>query len=236
MAEEKSFTPALGNAKLTPLYDLAIAGLTRERTWRERLVQAVDPQPGETILDVGCGTGSLITRLKDASPQSHLVGVDPDEEVLARARRKASKLGQEIEWHLGFLTPKLAQKLAPVDKVVSSLVFHQTPVVEKRRILETMLSVLKEGGSLHIADYGLQRTRLMRILFRLTVQAIDGVEDTTTNAQGKLPEYMRDAGFVDVYELRVVPTVTGSISIYGGSMQVASSHVGSALRPVSQNV
>ena len=214
MAEEKSFTPALGNAKLTALYDLAIASLTREKTWREQLVQAVAPQAGEIILDVGCGTGSLITRLKAASPHSLLVCVDPDEEVLSRARRKASKLDQEIEWHQGFLTPELAQKLAPVDKVVSSLVFHQTPVAEKNRILKTMRAVLKVGGSLHIADYGLQRTQLMRALFRRTVQAIDGVEDTTPNAEGKLPEYMSAAGFEDVTEEQVIRTATGSISIY----------------------
>lgn len=57
----------------------------------------------------------------------------------------------------------------------------------------------------------------MRVLFRSTVQAIDGVEDTTPNAKGRLPDYMRDARFQDVKELEVIPTATGSISIYQGS-------------------
>ena len=217
MQTQKRFTPALGYEKLTPLYDLAIAGLTREQTWRKRLIDVVSPQAGERILDVGCGTGSLIKRIKKVSPQTHLMGVDPDEAVLERAKRKAGKHSHEIEWHVGFLTSELADVVKPIDKVISSLVLHQTPIAEKKRILETMRAVLKPGGSVHIADYGLQRTRLMRTLFRRTVQAIDGVEDTTPNAEGRLPEYMKEAGFADVTELQVVPTVTGSISIYMGT-------------------
>ena len=60
MGAEKTFTPALWHKGLTPLYDLAIAGLTRENAWRSALIGIVDPQPEERILDVGCGTGSLI--------------------------------------------------------------------------------------------------------------------------------------------------------------------------------
>ncbi len=213
---EQTFTPALGHPRLTPLYDLAIAGLTREKIWRSTLIGFVDPQPEERILDVGCGTGSLITQLKTASPQSHIVGIDPDPEVLAKARSKADAAGHEVEWREGFLTQELAAELAPVDKVVSSLVFHQTPIAEKRTILGAIWEALVPGGSLFIADYGLQRNLLMRVLFRSTVQAIDGVEDTTPNAKGRLPDYMRDAHFVDVEELEVIQTATGSISIYQG--------------------
>ena len=216
MGAEKTFTPALGHKGLTPLYDLAIAGLTRENAWRSALIGIVDPQPEERILDVGCGTGSLIARLKTASPQSHVIGIDPDPEVLAKARLKAEAAGHEIEWREEFLTPELAAELGPVDKVVSSLVFHQTPVAEKRNILGAIWDALNAGGSLFIADYGLQRSVVMRALFRGTVQAIDGVEDTTPNAKGRLLDYIRDANFEDVQELRVIPTATGSISIYQG--------------------
>ena len=174
----------------------------------------MDPQTGERILDVGCGTGSLIIQLKIASPQSHIIGVDPDPKVLVKARAKAESAGHEVEWREGFLTQELAAELAPVDKVVSSLVFHQTPVEEKRNILGAIWEALAPGGSLIIADYGLQRNVLMRALFRSTVQAIDGVEDTTPNAKGRLLDYIRDANFEDVQELRVIPTATGSISIY----------------------
>ncbi|MBX9745432.1 MAG: class I SAM-dependent methyltransferase, partial [Hyphomonadaceae bacterium] len=62
-AEIKAFTPALGVRALTPLYDSAIALLTRENIWRSALIEAIALQKGERLLDVGCGTGSLAVRL-----------------------------------------------------------------------------------------------------------------------------------------------------------------------------
>ena len=55
----KTYTPALGFRALTPLYDLAISGFTREGRWRPSLVRRVAPRPHERIVDVGCGTGTL---------------------------------------------------------------------------------------------------------------------------------------------------------------------------------
>jgi hypothetical protein len=73
--------------------------------------------------------------------------------------------------------------------------------------------VLKPGGRLLIADYGRQRTLLMRLLFR-QVQMLDGFDNTEPNAKGVLPELIREAGFTPPDEKCVVPTPTGSISIY----------------------
>ena len=64
-----------------------------------------------------------------------------------------------------------------------------------------------------IADYGLQRTTLMRVVFRI-VQLADGKQDTQPNADGVLPELLSESGFREVREAEVVPTVSGSISVY----------------------
>lgn len=58
MTIERTFVPALGWRAMTPLHDAVVRTLTRERTWRTALVEQIAPEPGETILDVGCGTGS----------------------------------------------------------------------------------------------------------------------------------------------------------------------------------
>ena len=68
-----------------------------------------------------------------------------------------------------------------------------------------------------IADYGEQSSVLMRALFRLMVQSVDGKEDTQPNADGVLISLMLDAGFVDVVEVTRLPTPTGSISIYSAN-------------------
>ena len=109
-------------------------------------------------------------------------------------------------------------EIAPLqacDKVVSSLVLHQCPIAVKQAIIWQMWRLLKPGGALFIADYGEQRSLLMRLLFR-QVQMIDGFELTEPNARGCLPAMLNAAGFRDVAELRVIPTPTGSISLYKG--------------------
>lgn len=75
--EEKTFTPALGLRALTPLYDLAIAMLTRETRWRSALIEAIALQKGERLLDVGGGTGSLAVRLTIVAPGALVHGSDP---------------------------------------------------------------------------------------------------------------------------------------------------------------
>jgi hypothetical protein len=105
-------------------------------------------------------------------------------------------------------------QLGRFSKIVSSLVFHQTALDTKIDLLKSMIQLLQPGGKLYIADYGLQRTPLMRSLFRCTVQAIDGVTDTQHNADGCMPELIEQSGFSNTAEVRFIPTPTGSISIY----------------------
>ena len=102
------------------------------------------------------------------------------------------------------------------SKVISSLVLHQCDLPVKSAILGAMARTLRPGGRLVIADYGLQRTLRMKLLFR-QVQALDGWERTGLNAKGILPQLIADMGFEDVAEVRVIPTPTGSISLYVGT-------------------
>lgn len=214
MPERRDFTPALGPKALTPLYDAAIALATRERRWRRLLVEAIDLRDGERLLDVGCGTGSLLAALALQRPQATLVGLDPDDDVLKRARAKHQRINSDVVFEQGFLDAAFVAGAKPFDVVVSSLVLHQTSLSQKSEILRRMRQVLRSGGRLCVADYGLQATAVMRTLFRVTVQALDGVEDTQPNADGALPRLMAEAGFEVVDELARVNTATGSISIW----------------------
>ncbi|GAA3252457.1 class I SAM-dependent methyltransferase [Nonomuraea helvata] len=210
---QRTFTPALGRLGLTRLFDPVIA-LTRERLWRSLVAMYVAPRPDDTVVDVGCGTGSLAMLLHRLEPRARIIGVDPDPETLALARRKAGTGATAPQWRLG-MGDALTELLEPgsADTAVSSLVLHQCPLPMKRSILASMHAVLRPGGKLVIADYGLQRSTLMRLAFR-TVQLADGVRDTQPNADGVLPRLMAEAGFGDVREAEVVPTATGSISVY----------------------
>ncbi|MEU3571303.1 class I SAM-dependent methyltransferase [Kitasatospora sp. NPDC036755] len=212
MTPTDTFTPAAGRLALG-LYD-PIVSLTRERLWRSLAAMHTAPRPGDVIVDVGCGTGSLAVLLGRAEPQATVIGVDPDPAVLRLARRKATAAGATTDFRTGMgdAVDELVGSEA-ADTVVSSLVLHQCPVPMKQAVLAAMHRTLRPGGKLVIADFGRQRTPAMRLAFRI-VQFVDGKQDTQPNADGILPRLITEAGFENVREVETVATVTGSLSFY----------------------
>lgn len=205
---DTTYTPPLGSGD-TADYDRAIRRWTREMRWRRAMIDLLAPKSGETIVDVGCGTGSFAVMLKTAEPGVTVIGVDPDPDALAIARAKADAAGVEIRLERGFARD-IGTRSA--DAIVSSLMFHQVPMGEKEAGLAAMHAALRGGGRLMVADYGEQRG-LMRLLFRLTIQRLDGVTDTQPNADGVLPQLIRAAGFAGVREAERIHTVTGTIAL-----------------------
>ncbi|HKA15885.1 MAG TPA: class I SAM-dependent methyltransferase [Myxococcota bacterium] len=208
---ERDYVPA---APQLWSYDLLVIVLSCAPRWRRALLAQIAPREGDVIADVGCGTGTQLVKIGRSTAGVTLIGIDPDADVLHRARHKLAKARV-----VAGLTRGYARDVADllrdrgVNKLVSSLVFHQVPLEEKVAGLAAMRGALVPGGELHVADYGLQRTRWMRRLFRI-VQAGDGYENTEPNARGVLPEVMAQVGFRNVRETAVIATPTGSVSLY----------------------
>jgi ubiquinone/menaquinone biosynthesis C-methylase UbiE len=213
MAEQPAndFVPA---APQLWTYDALSFLLTSTRRWRPALLAQVAPSDGDVIADVGCGTGTQLRLVAQACPSVTLIGIDPDAAIRQRARTKLAGVTPPVELLAGYAHDSAdLLRGRGVTKVLSSLVFHQVPLEEKRAGLAAIHGTLIPGGSLHVADYGWQRTEKMRKRFRL-VQKGDGFDNTEPNAQGVLPELMADVGFDSVDETHVFETVSGSISIY----------------------
>ena len=209
--QRPEFTPAAGHSILTPAYDVALRLLTKERRWRDALLAQIAPRNGETILDVGCGTGTLAIMLKRCAPGARIVGPDPDPAVLRLAAAKARRAGVQVDWRHGFAHH--AGAIGPVDHVVSALVFHQVTPRGKAAGLQAMFDATRPGGTVHIADYCRQPDWVMRQLFRV-IQAVDGKTNTQANADGAVESLLADLAGIAVIPRHIVRTPTGAISLF----------------------
>ena len=209
---EMTFTPALGRPGFNAAYDLAIRVLTREQVWRTALLNQVRPRDSDFIIDVGCGTGTFAMMLKRAAPRARIVGLDPDPSILAIAAAKAEASGVQIEWRQGF-AHEAADQGELFDKVISSLMFHQVPIAQKRSGMAAMAAAVRAGGEVHIADYARQPSGMMRHMFGL-VQRMDGYEDTQPNADGILESLIAEINAKAGQATRIIYTPTGAISLF----------------------
>lgn len=206
------YIPALAYRWLTPLYDPIVALTTREHAFKAALVAQAALHPGQRVLDLACGTATLTIAAKRSQPLADIVGLDGDPEILERARRKASEAGVDLSFDRA-LSHQMPYANTSFDVVLSSLFFHHLNREGKLATLREARRVLGPGGVLHIADWGQAANPLMRLLFYV-VQFLDGFETTADNVAGRLPQFMRDCGYVDVAETRRFATPLGTISLY----------------------
>jgi trans-aconitate methyltransferase len=164
-------------------YDVLSFLLTSTRRRRPALLTQVAPTGDDVIADVGCGTGTQLRLVARACPSVTLIGTDPDAAIRQRARAKLARVTPPVELLAGYARDSAdLRRGRGVTKALSSLMFHQVPLEEKRASLAAIHETLTPGGSLHVADYGLQRTAKMRKRFRL-VQKGDGFDVTEPNCR-----------------------------------------------------
>ena len=132
---------------------LRAATLGFERRFRERILDAADTRPGDRLLDVGCGTGTLaLLARRRVGPQGRVTGIDPSPEMIARARDKAAAGGGAAHFELAAIE-KLPFPDASFDVVTSSLMFHHLNRPLQLAGLDEIRRVLAPGGRLCIVDF-----------------------------------------------------------------------------------
>lgn len=158
---------------LVPWYDLVARMIMRERAIKRRVIEAAGLASGGRLLDVGCGTGTLVILAKQAYPSAEVTGLDGDPVILDRARRKALAAGVDIRLDEG-MAYALPYADASFDAVVSTLTFHHLAPSQGEGALREAARVLRPGGRLVIADFAPPHNRLMK-LARLPLQLLAGV-------------------------------------------------------------
>lgn len=137
-------------------YDLLIWLVTfgRERRLREKLLDPARLQPGESVVDVGCGTGSLaIAAMRRVGPAGSVYGVDASAPMIARARNKARKAGVEASFEIG-VAESLPFPDARFDVVLNTVMLHHLPKNAREQCVGEMRRVLKPGGRLLVVEFG----------------------------------------------------------------------------------
>jgi ubiquinone/menaquinone biosynthesis C-methylase UbiE len=147
----RAYVPAAGRHWALPLYD-PIVTLIGGNPTRRVLIDQADLGRGQHVLEIGCGTGSLVTLLKRLYPDVEVVGLDPDPKALRRAQRKAESAAVSIRFDRGF-SDELPYGDASFDRVLSSFMFHHLGANAKDGTLREVNRVLKPGGSLHLLDF-----------------------------------------------------------------------------------
>ncbi|MGK5110982.1 MULTISPECIES: class I SAM-dependent methyltransferase [unclassified Geodermatophilus] len=147
---QRAFLPGLSHAWLLPLYD-PLTRLLHVGVIHQRLVDQAALRPGQTVLEIGCGTGNLLLAAKRAQPEATAVGLDPDLAALARAHRKAKRRRVAVQLDRGY-ADALPYADASIDVVLSSFMLHHLPGEEQETAMREVLRVLRPGGTLHLVD------------------------------------------------------------------------------------
>lgn len=123
------------------------------RELRKRIADLARLQPGEQVLDVGCGTGTLaLDAARRVGHTGHVAGIDPAAEQIAYARTKAAWRHVPIDFQTGAIE-QIPFADQTFDVVFSTLMMHHLPAPLKRQGLAEAARVLKPGGRLVIADF-----------------------------------------------------------------------------------
>ncbi|MDB5100393.1 MAG: methyltransferase protein [Cyanobacteria bacterium RYN_339] len=122
-------------------------------SFREFTANLVEVTPGESVLDLGCGTGELALMLsRRVGPTGHVAGIDLSKALVAGARRRAKRAGLAIDYRVASIA-QLPFADATVDVVVSSLVMHHLAPDVLARAVGEIRRVLRPGGRVFIIDF-----------------------------------------------------------------------------------
>jgi len=203
----RTYIPAAGQDWALALYD-PIAKLLGGDAAKRKLLDQVSMLPGHHVLDIGCGTGTLVIHIKQLYPDVDVVGLDPDPKALARARRKAARASVSIQFDQGF-ADVLPYPDASIDCVLSSFMFHHLPGDDKEAMLREVRRVLKPVGTLNLLDFDGPDAGADGFLMRLPPLR----HHLKDNSAGRILGLMQQAGFAGAKNVRQATILFGSLRL-----------------------
>jgi ubiquinone/menaquinone biosynthesis C-methylase UbiE len=129
------------------LYDLVARHTPGVARLRDRVVDALDPRPGETVVEMGCGTGANLPGLRErVGPGGRVVGLDFAPGALAVARERTARWDNVVVARADARHPPVAR----ADRVLATFVVGM--LGDPAAAVETWLALLSPGGRIALLD------------------------------------------------------------------------------------
>jgi ubiquinone/menaquinone biosynthesis C-methylase UbiE len=174
---------------LSRYYDL-VSPAERSR-FRRKQIELSGIRPGDAVLDVGCGTGSLALLAGIAVGGSgKAAGIDISANMIQVARSKAERAGLDIDFRVASVD-NLPYPEASFDVVTSTMMFHHLPVPVKAKGLEEIHRVLNAKGRFFLCDFLTPHPLAVPLVVLLFLW----MPSIRYQIFGKLPGLIRERGF-----------------------------------------
>lgn len=200
---QRTYLPAAGRDLFLPLYDL-VARLLGADQARQSLLDQPQLLSANRVLDIGCGTGTFAVLLKKRYPKIEVIGLDPDQRALARAKGKTQTAGVSIHFDQGF-ADELQYESGSFDVVFSSFMFHHLEAKDREKTLREVHRVLRPEGAFYLLDFEVSEAGSGHGFFRM----FHSSERLRDNSEGRILSLMRDAGFSGSKKIATHPVLFG---------------------------
>ncbi|OJU10638.1 MAG: hypothetical protein BGN88_15095 [Clostridiales bacterium 43-6] len=155
--------------KMVDTYDSYMQKITfgRENKLREMTIDLANIKPGDNVLEIGCGTGTLTLEAKRKSgPSGKVCGIDIIPGMVERSQQKAAQANMDVMFQLGSID-NIPFPDDQFDAVMCSfMIFHMSETV-RRKGIEEIFRVLKPKGQIVVLDLNLPIRRVPRALMKM---------------------------------------------------------------------
>jgi ubiquinone/menaquinone biosynthesis C-methylase UbiE len=128
------------------------AAADHHRSFDDWFLDRLPPEEGDTILDLGCGSGEFTARLAEIVTEGRVIGVEPDASMLEAARRHQNRRLKFVRASAEDFDQVIDE--GSIDKVISRSMLHWVPLGSYPRVFEAVFHVLRPGGWFHSESGG----------------------------------------------------------------------------------